>query len=684
MVKVYLKLTERVSADELRKFVELVKKLGCRWNPVIRAWEFNLVAYNVLSRRISQGKMSVTEVRRILDELSELPCIGVDELRRVLEPIVELGIRVEFKGNYAVFRFTDVGLYRSVIEPVLDEYFAYPVIYWTVDPISGKRVREERLIQLYRVSVENGAVVLSIPRGLVQRVWHLLGYDITTDRLPVYYNVDILRAMYDESRWKRVSYLRDYQREVLQWVLYQLALQGASTIQVATGGGKSVIAVALIDFLFRDWIEKVIRGEERWDIQTFRPIFFITLNTSLLLQFQDFVVKFMGIPREWVGVIKSGAKVIEEIRKPIICCTVQTLFRAIVENDEYVRRLYYERIKKKLPRPDAEKIAEEALREAMRELDSEVAERHEEVKITREDRKLLYQVYKGARLVIIDEVHHLPATTVRIVTMCSPWSLRLGMSATPFRDDEKDLVIYAFAGDLCPRAVTEDELISRGFLVTPYIFMLNLNLPYSSVFEEERQLRGGGVQLWHDVRRTVLYDDSIAYLVGYICKSLPKPVLCLVREIAQGEKYNEVLRRLGLRSEFVHGAVKPEERKVKFEMLKEGKLDVVIGTSIADEGVDLPFLRSLVLTGGGKSKTRAFQRIGRVIRKYVGKDYAVVVDICPSVVYFRDHARVRENMYRTRKSFVVIELGYTLTKLEDVKKIVEDFVRRAREIIFKH
>ena len=62
---------------------------------------------------------------------------------------------------------------------------------------------------------------------------------------------------------------------------------------------------------------------------------------------------------------------------------------------------------------------------------------------------------------------------------------------------------------------------------------------------------------------------------------------------------------------------------------------------------------TLILAGGGKSSTRAFQRIGRVIRLFTDpetgkpKERAVVFDFQDYTPMLRRHSRVREQLYRT-------------------------------------
>jgi superfamily II DNA or RNA helicase len=88
-------------------------------------------------------------------------------------------------------------------------------------------------------------------------------------------------------------------------------------------------------------------------------------------------------------------------------------------------------------------------------------------------------------------------------------------------------------------------------------------------------------------------------------------------------------------------------RAAVFKAVKEGICRCLIASTIADEGLDLPILDTLILAGGGKSSTRAFQRVGRVIRLFEGKEKAIVFDFIDYTPMLRRHSRARQKYYQT-------------------------------------
>ena len=90
--------------------------------------------------------------------------------------------------------------------------------------------------------------------------------------------------------------------------------------------------------------------------------------------------------------------------------------------------------------------------------------------------------------------------------------------------------------------------------------------------------------------------------------------------------------------------------------MKDGFTDVLVASKIFDQGVDIPELDALILAGSGKSTGRALQRIGRVIRKYPGKEKAIVIEFMDNCKYLKNHSEVRMESIKPKK-FQIKELN---------------------------
>jgi superfamily II DNA or RNA helicase len=103
----------------------------------------------------------------------------------------------------------------------------------------------------------------------------------------------------------------------------------------------------------------------------------------------------------------------------------------------------------------------------------------------------------------------------------------------------------------------------------------------------------------------------------------------------------------------VTGALALDERERIKTKFKKGDLDLVLASSVFDQGIDLPALDALILAGGGKSTAKALQRIGRVIRTAPGKKDALVLETWDQSHFVKKHSLARYEAYRLESRFKI-------------------------------
>jgi len=99
-------------------------------------------------------------------------------------------------------------------------------------------------------------------------------------------------------------------------------------------------------------------------------------------------------------------------------------------------------------------------------------------------------------------------------------------------------------------------------------------------------------------------------------------------------------------SRLLHSGIGKKARKEAISAARDGELKCTIATSLADEGMDIPILDTLIMACSGKNTNRTIQRTGRVMRKHDGKTTGVIHD-------FMDfwhplaakHSRTRREIY---------------------------------------
>ena len=389
---------------------------------------------------------------------------------------------------------------------------------------------------------------------------------------------------------EHLSGLRPYQVEVFKSVAAQLRQSGAAIIQMATGAGKTHLAGHIA----------------KWLSDQGYIVFAIAMQKDLAIQLKEHAQRV-------------GAK-------NVIAVTTQYLYRRL--NDE---------------NGDENGVDEES---------KEILEYMDEYSDL--DDATLMKLFRQRNVaVIMDEVHHVPARTVKKVMMEAGdgWALRIGLSATPWRNDGRDLEIYAYAGTVVEPKISSSYLIKNGFAVPVEIRVVKA--PLCEEVEECEDLEQGAAK-YMCIRRALVECEERNKFIIELAKRSEKPVLIITPFVKHAERLYKLAKETGLKAALVTGVVKAEKRKEIYDALKRGEIEVLIATTLADEGLDLPPLRTLIIALGGKSKTRTLQRIGRLVRPYGDKKIAVAYELKENYPYIADHLEARLRLYKTEPHWRIV------------------------------
>ncbi|MFB3897822.1 MAG: DEAD/DEAH box helicase [bacterium] len=332
-----------------------------------------------------------------------------------------------------------------------------------------------------------------------------------------------------------------------------------------------------------------------------RPTIFFVHTRELLYQTKDFFELQFGIP---IGQLGDGIVNLQ----PITVATIQSTIRAFGE--EYHR------------------------------FDEE--DEDDPTDISKQKDSIISMV-ENYPVVFFDECHHIPSDTCYTVAMHTKQAeYRYGLSATPYRSDHQDLLIEAALDEKIVR-INASMLIDEGYLVPPEITFLPVPSngikktvhDYSTIYQ---------IAVIENQQRNTLIAKKARQLVNQ-----GLTVLILVQQVKHGKLLTHFLPE----AEFVQGADSSSKRNRIWKSFREQQIKIVIATTLADEGLDIPTLGALILAGGGKSETRALQRVGRVLRKSEHKDKAIIIDFMDEAPYLKEHSKNRWEIYQTESRFKI-------------------------------
>lgn len=423
----------------------------------------------------------------------------------------------------------------------------------------------------------------------------------------------------------------DYQPEAVE----QLVRHRNITVQIATGGGKSRVARMAM---------------KRID----RPTLFLTTRGILMHQMHRAIEEMEGTPcailgdGEWgipyTRADGSEGRKISKFTVGMVQTLAQRLGKKTVEQEmqalkdrrdaEIARKLDAERkalLKKKVPIVEigsrllalSEEISKKhgSLEAERPKVVAKVA-KHEKLRTATED------ILARFELVIVEEAHEVSSNSFyAVMGACKNAHYRMALTGTPFMkdDEEANMRLLASCGPVAIK-ISEQMLIDRGILARPYF-------KYIVMPKASRPKR-----LFRSTPWQVAYECGIVenhYRNKAICAELLRGMrwglnaMVLVQHKAHGEILKEMLTKAGVRVDFIYGEDNQKARDKALQALGNGTLDVLIGSTILDVGVDVPSVGMIVLAGGGKAEVATRQRIGRGLREKKGgvPNVAFIVDV---------------------------------------------------------
>lgn len=215
------------------------------------------------------------------------------------------------------------------------------------------------------------------------------------------------------------------------------------------------------------------------------------------------------------------------------------------------------------------------------------------------------------------------------------------------------------------------QMIERGISAKPTIYFSTIEHVLNDIEEE---LPNGEVEIIKnepvDISLNKNYMDSydkgivknnyrntVIAKIAEINYNKGRGVLIILNRIEHGDSISHMLDTLGIPHAFVQGEMEVEEREKHFTDMKQGKLKVLISTSLMDEGVDISGIDALIMGAGGKSLRQVLQRIGRGLRyKDDGENKLYVYDFTDRVNDFLfSHYKQRREIYE-EEGFDIVDL----------------------------
>ncbi|ACV49251.1 MULTISPECIES: DEAD/DEAH box helicase family protein [Halomicrobium] len=205
-------------------------------------------------------------------------------------------------------------------------------------------------------------------------------------------------------------------------------------------------------------------------------------------------------------------------------------------------------------------------------------------------------------LIVYDEVQHIPADVARRSARLQG-KHRLGLTATPVREDDKEEEIFTLVGP--PIGTDWSALFDAGFVQEPEVQIRQIPWSDDEVADEYVSAVG------HGRRQTAATNPAKIDEIRHLLTEHPHAkALVFVEYLDQGEA---IAAELDV--PFISGETRHAERERLFDEFRRNERDTLVISRVGDEGIDLPDAElAIVASGLGGSRRQGAQRAGRTMR----------------------------------------------------------------------
>jgi superfamily II DNA or RNA helicase/HKD family nuclease len=222
--------------------------------------------------------------------------------------------------------------------------------------------------------------------------------------------------------------------------------------------------------------------------------------------------------------------------------------------------------------------------------------------------------------VVIDEFHHAAAPTyLAVLEKLNPRFL-LGLTATPYRGDNRDL--YALCDGNVAYEIGLFSAIGLGWL-TPFHYF-----GVADVIEYDDSLLNVS-RTGYDVARltTVFNTQSRADLaIAHFRRHAGIAALGFCVSIDHARYMAQAFAAAGISALAVHSGADSADRATAIERLTNGQVNVLFVVDLFNEGVDIPCIDLVLFLRPTESMTVFVQQLGRGLRLHEGKQRLIVLD----------------------------------------------------------
>jgi len=229
-------------------------------------------------------------------------------------------------------------------------------------------------------------------------------------------------------------------------------------------------------------------------------------------------------------------------------------------------------------------------------------------------------------LIIVDEAHHAwAANFASCIHRLRPKFL-LGMTATPWRGDGRDLELM-FGSPVAKLSLVDG--MRMGHLAKVDYRVMCDNIKWDEIPRLARKklsIRKLNKTLFVPQR-----DDAIVAKILDVARAIDRPKIAVFSaSIQHAEKFSQLLNASGIKTGVVSSKDRPAAHKTLLNFAAD-RLDAIASVDILNEGIDVPDINIVVFLRATHSRRIFVQQLGRGLRINPSKKNVVVLDFVTDI-----------------------------------------------------
>lgn len=259
-------------------------------------------------------------------------------------------------------------------------------------------------------------------------------------------------------------------------------------------------------------------------------------------------------------------------------------------------------------------------------------------------------------LVIVDECHHASAesyvTVLNALGCFNPDddTVAVGLTATLSRGDMQSL------GEIWERVVFQRDILD---MIPKYLVDVSGKMVTVEGLSLSQVAMRGGDYAVGSLSDALLSADAPDFIAdAYMEHAADKPGIVFTPSVATAHAFTEALTARGIEARAIWGAMDKQARRNALRDAHAGRVQVLVNCMVLTEGFDWPRAEVAVIARPTTSATLYVQMVGRILRKYPGKENALVLDIVGAT---QEH-RLATLADLTSNRIQIIQPGETLTE----------------------